>query len=433
MDRSIGDCVDLSFAGEWGAEPNPSNAVVLRATDIDDAGNVTGAGAARSVPVSKLCAKQLQDGDILLEGSGGGPGKPVGRVALFEAKAHSDPAICSNFFRTLRPRRSAVNERFLWRKLGWFYTQPALLSLQQQTTGIINLKFAEYLDARIDLPAQLSEQAKIAEVLDTLDTTIRQTEAIIEKLKQVKHGLLHDLLTRGIDANGELRPPQSQAPHLYKDSSLGWIPCSWEPSDVAAEFEVTSGLTLGPHRRPRSNARKYLRVANVQRGRIDLADVAELGASDSEVASRALLPGDLLVVEGHASADEIGRCAMASETVRGFTFQNHLFRLRACRLDAAFGLCWMNSSGVRSYWRQEAATSSGLHTINRSKLNRVLVAVPELDEQHRIVSTVAAMDQRLLCERAQLSKLAVQKSGLMDDLLTGRVRVTPLLANAHPR
>src|SRR5690606_37612683 len=110
-----------------------------------------------------------------------------------------------NFFKTLRPNRQPINERFFWRKLCWFYRQPALLSMQQQTTGIINLKFQDYLAAEITLPADKAEQAKIAEVLDTLDTTIRQTEAIIAKLKQAKQGLLHDLLTRGIDANGELR------------------------------------------------------------------------------------------------------------------------------------------------------------------------------------------------------------------------------------
>ena len=68
----------------------------------------------------------------------------------------------------------------------------------------------------------------IAAVLDTLDTAIHETEAIIAKLKAVKQGLLHDLLTRGIDANGELRPPQAEAPHLYKESPLGWIPKEWD-------------------------------------------------------------------------------------------------------------------------------------------------------------------------------------------------------------
>lgn len=274
----------------------------------------------------------------------------------------------------------------------------------------------------------LQQQREIAEILDTLDTTIRQTEAIIEKLKQVKQGLLHDLLTRGIDANGELRPPRSQAPHLYKDSTLGWIPREWDASAVATEFDVCSGITLGPHRAPRANPRKYLRVANVQRARIDLADVAELEATEAEMANRGLAIGDLLVVEGHANPDEIGRCAMADEAVRGFTFQNHLFRLRATRLNVSFALHWMNSEVVRSYWRTEAATSSGLNTINRSKLSRVLVAVPPDAEQQRIVEAIAAADRRHTNESVLLSKLNVMKSGLMDDLLTGRVRVNPLLA-----
>lgn len=64
------------------------------------------------------------------------------------------------------------------------------------------------------------------EILDTLDTAIRETEALIDKLKAVKQGLLHDLLNRGIDANGQLRPQQSEAPQLYKVSPLGWIPRS---------------------------------------------------------------------------------------------------------------------------------------------------------------------------------------------------------------
>jgi type I restriction enzyme S subunit len=89
-----------------------------------------------------------------------------------------------------------------------------------------NLPKSKLLGFEVHFPP-VREQRAIAEILDTLDTTIRQTEAIIEKLKQIKQGLLHDLLTRGIDANGELRPPRSEAPHLYQDSPLGWIPLEW--------------------------------------------------------------------------------------------------------------------------------------------------------------------------------------------------------------
>jgi len=74
---------------------------------------------------------------------------------------------------------------------------------------------------------ELPVAAKIAEVLDTLDAAIRGTEAVVAKLRAMKQGLLHDLLTRGIDANGDLRPPHPEAPHLYHHTPLGWLPKEW--------------------------------------------------------------------------------------------------------------------------------------------------------------------------------------------------------------
>lgn len=427
---TIGQCLATSFAGEWGSEPKPGNALVFRATDIDDEGKIIGSGAERQLPIGKLAAKHLQDGDILLEGSGGGPDKPVGRVAYFAADDCSQPAVCSNFFKTLRPARDRVEPRFLSWKLAWFYKQPLILALQQQTTGIINLKFEEYLASAITLPRSVSEQSRIAHVLDTLDNAIHETEAIIAKLKAVRQGLLHDLLTRGIDANGELRPPQAEAPHLYQDSPLGWIPKEWNASEADSEFDIDAGITLGAHRVPRCHPRKYLRVANVHRGRLVLDDIAELEASTSEVDARALSPGDLLIVEGHASTSEIGRCAIADESVRGMLFQNHLFRLRSRRLLPAFALLWLNSRVAQAYWRREAATSSGLNTINRAKLRRLPIAVPPEAEQSAIANREETVSRRIHVESRLLLKLRAQKAGLMDDLLTGRVRVTPLLEGA---
>ncbi len=289
--------------------------------------------------------------------------------------------------------------------------------------------FDEFLVADFDA----GQQASIAQVLDTLDTAIHATEAIIAKLKAVKLGLLHDLLTRGLDANGELRPPQAEAPHLYKASPLGSIPKEWAVSRVELEFVIDSGITLGPHRVPRFSPRKYLRVANVHRGRLVLNDIAEMEASAKEMEVRALQPDDLLIVEGHASTSEIGRCAIADESVRGMLFQNHLFRLRSRRLLPAFALMWLNSHFAQAYWRREAATSSGLNTINRTKLCQLEVVVPPQDEQFMVANREAALTRRLDAEARLLAKLQTQKSALMDDLLTGRVRVTPLLTAEHPQ
>lgn len=123
---------------------------------------------------------------------------------------------------------------------------------------------------------------------------------------------------------------------------------------------------------------------------------------------------------------------MAAESVRGMLFQNHLFRLKARRLLPGFGLLLLNSEFAQAYWRREAATSSGLNTINRTKLGRMPVAVPASDEQIKICGRESAIATLISCESRLLKKLQAQKAALMDDLLTGRVRVTPLLENASP-
>jgi type I restriction enzyme S subunit len=100
--------------------------------------------------------------------------------------------------------------------------QPELVRRASGTT-FLEISGAEFAGIEVPSPSA-SEKGLISEILDTLDTAIHETGVIIAKLKAVKKGLLQDLLTRGIVANGELRPPQSDAPHLYKQSQLGWIP-----------------------------------------------------------------------------------------------------------------------------------------------------------------------------------------------------------------
>ena len=64
-------------------------------------------------------------------------------------------------------------------------------------------------------------------MLDTVDEAIAKTEAVIAKLKQVRAGMLHDLLTRGLDEHGQLRDPVAH-PEQFQDSPLGLIPKDWE-------------------------------------------------------------------------------------------------------------------------------------------------------------------------------------------------------------
>ncbi|MFI7225147.1 restriction endonuclease subunit S [Nonomuraea angiospora] len=243
----------------------------------------------------------------------------------------------------------------------------------------------------------LSEQRRITEILETLDSAIARSQSHAEKLNVTLTGLKRKLLA---DLTAE------------------------PGSSVIRYFDIKAGITLGPDRVPRNNGTPYLRVANVQRERIDLEDIALLYASAAERLELALRTGDLLVVEGHANPDEIGRCARVPPEASGTLYQNHLFRLRSEHTDPEFAEIWLNSESARSYWRRMCATSSGLYTINSKMLAALPFPALHRDEQVRISKGPRDVQQQITTERASLDKLRSIKQGLMEDLLTGRVQVS---------
>jgi type I restriction enzyme S subunit len=131
----------------------------------------------------------------------------------------------------------------------------------------------------------------------------------------------------------------------------------------------------------------------------------------------------LVVVEGHADVNQIGRCARVEEEAAGLLHQNHLFRLRSRLIDAVFGEAWLNSRYARRYWRQTCSSSSGLNTINSRQLRAMEIIVPPESEQRKIASILSEWKDRLREENRVLHKLKILREGLMGDLLTGRVRL----------
>ena len=98
----------------------------------------------------------------------------------------------------------------------------------------------------INLPP-LPHQRKIARILTTIDNVIEKTESAIAKYKAIKQGMMHDLFTRGIDAEtGKLRPTKEEAPHLYKKTELGWTPKEWEVEKLEDVCDVRDGTHESP-------------------------------------------------------------------------------------------------------------------------------------------------------------------------------------------
>lgn len=286
------------------------------------------------------------------------------------------------------------------------------------------LSLSDFRSAPISLPPS-EEQKAVAEILDVLDTAILETEAIIAKLKAVKKGLLHDLLTRGIDANGELRPPQSEAPHLYKPSPLGWIPKEWDACELNSLVDparpVVYGILMPGH--GYLGGVPVVKVKDISDDGIDLDGLLLTSPQiDREYSRSRLRAGDLLfTIRG-----TVGRMALVPDQLEGANITQDTARLSIKFTDARFVRACL-AVGVSSRFIAVNTLGVAVQGINLRDVRRIPLPRPKDDEATEIGCRLDSANQRVKDEVLELEKLKLVKAGLMDDLLTGRVRVTPLL------
>ncbi|WP_280566813.1 restriction endonuclease subunit S [Chromohalobacter sp. 296-RDG] len=273
------------------------------------------------------------------------------------------------------------------------------------------------------------QQRLIARILDTLDTQIQKTEALIAKLEKVKEGLLHDLLTRGIDDNGQLRPSAEQAPELYKESPLGLIPRAWvvRPLEDYTSSEITYGIVqAGPHV---EGGIPYIRTGDMSGDYLDASQLLRTSPSIAANYKRSEVSAGDLVVSIRAT---VGKVLPVPGELAGANLTQGTAKIAPSRKVDRDYLIWaMRSKAVREAIDLEVKGST-FKEITLAALRQVPLASPSNpSEQVQIGKALQDIGGVLSKEYGVLEKLKVQKHGLMDDLLTGRARVTPLLEKAQ--
>lgn len=349
----------------------------------------------------------------------------VGRTAITGREMFCNEAIA-----IFQPKDDRLNGRWLYHAL----PRAAASVVTDTAVKGATLNKATMAEMTLNLPPP-EEQAKIAQVLDTLDTSIHETEAIIAKLKAVKQGLLHDLLTRGITANGELRPPQAEAPHLYKESPLGWIPLEWE---VAPLGELSESLVDGPFGSNLKTAHyvenpgvRVVRLQNVLAGQYDDSERAFITERHAaSLVRNRVTSGDVLIASLGDASYPVGRSCCYPAGLPDAINKADCFRFRSgprCRNE--FVMLSMNCAAARKQVRgyEQGVT---MKRINLGNLRRVEIALPSVPEQEMIAVRLGTIQKQIDCTSLELQKFRFEKSGLIDDLLTGRVRVTQLPAEA---
>ena len=346
---------------------------------------------------------QLYTGDVLLVMVGATTGK-IG----FVPKTNRKILLNQNAWK-LSPKLDNLSQMFL-KQSSRLWVENHLMKMQGSAREF--LKSSDFLKEVVILPP-LNEQKKIGEILTSVDKVIELTEIEIEKLKNLKKGMMQDLLTKGI---GHTK---------FKDSPIGRIPESW---DVVKNKEVTTLITKGTT--PTSvgynfedKGINFIKVESiVEDGVIDSKKFAYISKECDETLRRSrLLENDVVMTIAGATVGKLA--VIEKQHVPANTNQAlGIMRPDSKKINFMFLYYFLMSDFIK----QEIGiiqTAGAQPNLSLAQLSNYDILLPPLEEQRMIVSILNSNDRLLKIKNKKLIDLQNLKKGLMQDLLTGKVRV----------
>jgi len=316
--------------------------------------------------------------------------------------------------------RNGYDVRFIHHLLNRLIEQ---MANQSHGTTMQHITRGDMLPFPVSLP-DTPEQSRIAVVLDIIDNAIAKSKATIEKLNQVRAGLLHDLLTRGLDEHGHLRDPIAH-PEQFQDTHLGRFPQDWLVVPLghfiaSAEYGISTSLNS-------VGTMPVLRMNNITNGEASLGDLKFVSY---EVSNKLLLRNGDVLFNRTNSYEHVGRTGIWRGQMSVATFASYLVRLNPFpdRLTSEFLNLLLNMPDTQKRMRRFATPAVQQVNINPTNLQKMTVSVPKkVKEQGRIIEVAQQNAHGLIVEEEELRKLISLKCGLMSDVLTGRVRVPETL------
>lgn len=380
----LSDVVEHTIGGVWGGESGTDEVevTVVRSTEFTKRGYLNfETGVSRSIKHSQLKSRELKEGDILLEKSGGGPDQPVGRVVYVTAEI-PNKFVCSNFVQLVRPNSLEIEPLLLFHIMWQWHAINRTLEFQAQTTGIRNLRTPDYLEQEINLPP-LTEQKRIVDLISSVDSYIEALQGQLESAKESRNAVLHELLTAGGDD--------------WVETTLGEV-ALLNPSEPAlsdtAHFAPMDAVHVG---------KRWLQYTEEKRDR----NGARARAGDVLFAriTPCLENGKIAQVQS-----DLERCGGSTEfiVVRG---------TEKCTSDFLYFWCTLKVN--RDKAAELMTGTTGRQRLSWQDLGSLSLWLPSITEQERIVSNISEFDSLIESTESAITKSQNLRSGLLSDLLSG--------------
>lgn len=296
---------------------------------------------------------------------------------------------------------------------------PKLNAVTAATT-VKHLSVKDIATAVVKAPSK-EAQTKIGMILRTIDNQIDATQALIDKYTAIKQGMMADLFSRGIDPETKaLRPTFEEAPELYHKTPLGMLPKGWSVAKLA---KLATKITDGDHHTPKrsSEGRYLLSARNIHDGYLDFSKVDYVPEFEYQRMIKRCFPeaGDIFI----SCSGSIGRvCEVPENFSCALVRSVALVKLDNNLVQSSY-ICWW----LRTEKMQKAMINSALQAAQpnlfQGAIEQLDAVLCDSEEQFLISERLNAIENMMLLNKRELQKLEVQKAGLMQDLLTGKVPV----------
>lgn len=300
-----------------------------------------------------------------------------------------------------------------------------------QAVPLINK--SEFAETLIQVPPTIEEQQRIANALSDVDTLIANLEKLIAKKKNIKQGAMQQLLTGKKRLPGFASDERRKECHSersakreveessgYKMTELGLIPSDWEVKTVSDVADNFIGLTYSPE-----NVRDYgtlvLRSSNIQNDKIVYEDNVFV---DMVIPERALAhDGDILVCVRNGSKALIGKSAILDIGNTRMAFGAFMTVLRAKRgINNRYLLYAWQSNMIQDQVQESLGAT--INQITNADFKRFYLLTPSsIEEQTAIANVLSDMDTEISALETKLAKYRALKTGMMQQLLTGKIRL----------
>ncbi len=404
-------------AGDWGSEPDKDAIGVIRSTNFNNDGKLDLSDIAyRTLSKRKFEEKKLHASDILIERSGGSETQPVGRVGFITDEMAKTDYAFANFIQRIS-LNDEVNAKFVYYCLQQMYEMGITAGMQSQTTGIRNLDWKQYIKVALPKPSP-DEQTAIAAILSKVDEAIAAVQGSIAAAERLKKSLMQNLLSGRMKPDGTLRKEDE----FYVDEKFGKVPIGWKVKKLkdvclnSGDYGANASAIAFDETKPR-----FIRITDID----DFGQLLDDGKAsmDGDNTTKYMLEEDDFLFA--RTGDTVGKSLLYKKEMGPAVYAGYLIKFTFDKtkvLPEYFDL--IAKSEFFEAFKIAMKRVGAKPNINSREYCSFRFLLPsDIEEQKRIFNKFASVAKSQRKKQNKIIILERLKKSLMQNLLTGVVRI----------